>query len=232
MQGQEEQFRPAGVPDAFQRLWNPHRIAYLKRGQDQVTSASDCPFCEGPEHDDAESLIIHRGVRCFVILNLYPYNPGHLLICPYRHVPDLTDLTPQESEEFTRLAQVAMTALRRVAASGGFNLGINQGKAGGAGISAHLHQHVVPRWSGDGNFLPIIAQTKNMSQTLGETHRMLREAWEAAEDEFSAQQKISQQEISQQEAVPQEAAQQDTGQQTGGPAAGRPAAPSAEERGG
>lgn len=185
------EFTPAGVPDAFQRLWNPHRTAYLKRGQDQVTSAEDCPFCEGPGHQDESSLIVHRGSGCFVILNLYPYNPGHLLVCPYRHVPDLTDLTEEESAEFTRLAQVAMTALRRVAAPGGFNLGINQGKVGGAGISAHLHQHVVPRWGGDGNFLPIIAQTKNMSQTLGETHWLLCEAWPEAERDFARRQAAS-----------------------------------------
>lgn len=177
-----------GVPDAFQRLWNPHRIAYLKRGQDQVTGSGDCPFCVAPRRDDAESLIVHRGTRCFVVLNLYPYNPGHLLICPYRHVPDLTDLGPQESAEFTRLAQVAMTALRRVAKAQGFNVGLNQGKVGGAGIAAHLHQHVVPRWGGDGNFLPIIAETKNMSQTLGETHQMLSQAWRQAEREFAARQ--------------------------------------------
>lgn len=188
MGDEDQQFVPAGVPDAFQRLWSPHRTAYLKRGQDQVTGRSDCPFCEAPTHEDAESLIIHRGERCFVLLNLYPYNPGHLLVCPYRHVPDLTDLSGAETEEFTRLAQVAMTALRGVAAPGGFNLGINQGKVGGAGIAAHLHQHVVPRWGGDGNFLPIIAQTKNMSQTLGETHRLLIDAWEQAAAEFAAQQ--------------------------------------------
>lgn len=175
-----------GVPDAFQRLWNPHRIAYLNRGQDQVTGSGDCPFCAAPERDDADSLIVHRGARCYVVLNLYPYNPGHLLICPYRHVPDLTDLGPEESTEFTRLGQVAMTALRRVAKAQGFNLGLNQGKAGGAGISAHLHQHVVPRWGGDGNFLPIIAHTKNMSQTLGQTHEMLAEAWPQAEEQFAA----------------------------------------------
>lgn len=171
---------PVGVPDAFQRLWNPHRVAYVRRGQDQVTGSGDCPFCAGPSHSDEEALIVARGQQCYVLLNLYPYNPGHLLICPYRHVPDLTDLTAQESIEFTRFAQIAMTALRAAAAPQGFNLGINQGKPGGAGIAAHLHQHVVPRWSGDGNFLPIIAQTKNMSQTLGETQALLRGVWAEA----------------------------------------------------
>ncbi|GAA3283577.1 HIT family protein [Nesterenkonia halobia] len=184
--GGEDDFTPAGVPDGFERLWNPHRIAYMQRGQDQVSSAADCPFCEGPRRADEQALIVHRGRSCYVLLNLYPYNPGHLLICPYRHVADLTDLTPEETVEFTRLAQVAMTALRATAEPGGFNLGINQGKVGGAGISAHLHQHVVPRWGGDGNFLPIIARTKNMAQTLGETHAMIRDAWEQAEETLAA----------------------------------------------
>lgn len=183
-----DDFGLPGVPDAFQRLWNPHRIAYMKRGQDQVTGTDDCPFCTAPERSDEESLIVHRGRHCFAVLNLYPYNPGHLLICPYRHVPDLTDLSAGESAEFTRIAQCAMTALRKVASPGGFNLGINQGKPGGAGIAAHLHQHVVPRWGGDGNFMPIIAQTKNMAQTLGETHQLLAEAWDEAAAEFQEKQ--------------------------------------------
>ncbi len=167
----------AGVPDAFQRLWNPHRAAYQTRGQDQVTHENNCPFCQGPQRSDEQSLIVHRGVTCFVLLNLYPYNPGHLLVCPYRHTPDLTDLQEQEAGEFITLAQTAMEVLRRVAQPAGFNLGINQGKVGGAGIAAHLHQHIVPRWGGDTNFLPIVAQTKNLSATLGETRRLVAEAW-------------------------------------------------------
>lgn len=167
----------AGVPDAFERLWNPHRAAYQSRGQDQVTSEGNCPFCQAPEHDDETSLIVARGEYCFALLNLYPYNPGHVLVCPYRHVPDLTDLSSAEAGEFTAMSQQAMRALRAVADPAGFNLGINQGKVGGAGIAAHLHQHVVPRWSGDTNFLPIIAHTKNLSATLGETQSLVAQAW-------------------------------------------------------
>ena len=168
----------AGVPDAFQRLWNPQRAAYQSRGQDQVTSEGNCPFCQAPERTDQESLIVHRGRSCYALLNLYPYNPGHLLVCPYRHVPDLTDLNSEESAEFMALTQQGMRVLREVARPSGVNLGINQGKVGGAGISAHLHQHLVPRWGGDTNFMPIIAQTKNISATLGETQRLLLEAWD------------------------------------------------------
>ncbi|WP_300344783.1 HIT domain-containing protein [Nesterenkonia sp.] len=168
----------AGVPDAFQRLWNPHRAAYQSRGQDQVTGEGDCPFCQGPARSDEDALIVRRGRLCFALLNLYPYNPGHVLVCPYRHVPDLTDLSEDEAAEFVAMTQQAMRVLREVARPAGFNLGINQGKVGGAGIAAHLHQHVVPRWSGDTNFMPIIAQTKNLSATLGESQQLLARAWD------------------------------------------------------
>lgn len=170
-----------GVPDAFQRLWTPHREAYQVKGQDQVTGTDNCPFCAAPDRSDEDSLIVARGRTCFVLLNLYPYNPGHLLVCPYRHVPDLTDLNPEEANEFMALTQRGMAVLREVAVPSGFNLGINQGKVGGAGIAAHLHQHVIPRWGGDTNFLPIIANTKSLSVTLGEIRSQVTRAWNEAD---------------------------------------------------
>ncbi|MCQ2000623.1 HIT family protein [Arthrobacter zhaoxinii] len=170
-------FELAGVPDSFQRLWTPHRLAYIKGGQKQVSSKETCPFCAAPERSDEESLIVHRGRHAFVILNLFPYNAGHLLVCPYRHVPDYTDIDPEETAEIAALTQTAMRVLRKVSSPTGFNLGMNQGETGGAGIAAHLHQHIVPRWGGDGNFLPIIAQTKAITQTLGEVRRQVAEAW-------------------------------------------------------
>lgn len=172
-----DEFELPGTPDGFQRLWSPHRAAYQSRGQEQVTSSQNCPFCAAPGREDEDSLIVHRGNHCFVLLNLYPYNPGHLLICPYRHVPDLTDLTAVESAEFISLAQDAMRTLKVTARPHGMNLGINQGKAGGAGIAPHLHQHVVPRWGGDTNFLPIIAQTKNLTATLADVREQISAAW-------------------------------------------------------
>ncbi len=175
-----DDFGLAGVPDAFQRLWTPHRMAYIKGGQDQFKNKDDCPFCVGPTRSDEESLIVHRGRTCYVVLNLFPYNPpGHLLICPYRHVPDYTDITAEETAEFADLTQTAMRVLRKVSNPSGFNLGMNQGVTGGAGIAAHLHQHVVPRWGGggDGNFFPIIAQTKAITQTLDEVRKLVAEAW-------------------------------------------------------
>lgn len=165
-----------GVPDSFQRLWTPHRMAYIKGGQDQYRD-QECPFCAAPTRTDEESLIVHRGVHAYVVLNLYPYNPGHLLVCPYRHVADYTDITVAETAEIAALSQTAMRVLREVAKAAGFNLGMNQGNTGGAGIAAHLHQHVVPRWGGDGNFLPIIAQTKAITQTLDEVRQLVSEAW-------------------------------------------------------
>lgn len=176
-----DEFHLAGVPDAFQRLWTPHRMAYIKGGQNQF-SDDDCPFCVAPSRSDEESLIVYRGRTCYVVLNLFPYNPGHLLVCPYRHVPDYTDITVEETGEFAELTQTAMRVLRKVANPSGFNLGMNQGVTGGAGIAAHLHQHIVPRWGGDGNFFPIIAQTKAITQTLDEVRRQVAEAWPGESD--------------------------------------------------
>jgi len=181
-------FQLAGTPDGFGRLWNPHRMAYVSKGQEQVTDESTCPFCAAPARSDEESLIVARGTTAYVLCNLYPYNAGHLLVCPYRHVPDYTDLTVEETAELARLAQVAMTALRRTSSATGFNLGMNQGMTGGAGIAAHLHQHIVPRWGGDGNFLPIIAQTKNITVTLDTVRSAVAGAWADAEAEFDAHQ--------------------------------------------
>ncbi|GAA4378499.1 HIT domain-containing protein [Paeniglutamicibacter cryotolerans] len=172
-----DDFELAGVPDSFQRLWTPYRMAYIKGGQNQVKGKDDCPFCEGPKRSDEEALIVHRGKTAFVVLNLFPYNPGHVLICPYRHVPDYTDITEEETAEMAALSQKAMRVLREVSRPTGFNLGMNQGVTGGAGIAAHLHQHVVPRWAGDGNFFPIIAETKAIPATLDAIRRDVAEAW-------------------------------------------------------
>ncbi|MBC7633039.1 HIT domain-containing protein [Aeromicrobium sp.] len=167
-----------GEPDAFERLWTPHRIQYLQ-GENKPASSDevDCPFCLIPAMDDAEGLIVHRGTAAFAVLNLYPYNAGHLLICPYRHVADYTDLTDDETGEVAELTKQAMRTMREVSSPQGFNLGMNQGNVAGAGIAAHLHQHVVPRWGGDANFLPVIGRTKTMPQLLGDTREMFAAAW-------------------------------------------------------
>ncbi len=168
-----------GVPDPFERLWTPHRMVYINGENKPPSSESaDCPFCNIPESTDEDGLIVHRGELVYAVLNLYPYSPGHLLICPYRHVADYTDLTVEETAEVASMTQRAMLVLRAASAPHGFNLGINQGAVAGAGIAAHLHQHVVPRWAGDANFLPVIGQTKALPQLLGQTWEIVKRAWD------------------------------------------------------
>ena len=171
-----------GDPDGFQRLWTPHRMVYIG-GQDKpkTPDAVDCPFCTLPRRSsarDRESLIVHRDEVAYVVLNLYPYSPGHLLVCPYRHVADYTDLTEAETHAVARLTQQCMRVVRAASAPDGFNLGLNQGAVAGAGIAAHLHQHVVPRWAGDANFLPVIGQTKALPQLLDQTWQVVTDAWQ------------------------------------------------------
>lgn len=167
----------AGVPDAFQRLWTPHRIAYIRREDPGDTSAPKCPFCHAPHRSDPDGLIVHRGVSAYVVMNLFPYAAGHMLVCPYRHVADYTDLTTEELLEVAELTRTAMRVLRQIANPPGFNLGINQGRVAGAGVAGHLHQHIVPRWPGDMNFMPIIGQTRSVPQLIEDERQMLVAAW-------------------------------------------------------
>lgn len=167
-----------GEPDAFERLWTPHRITYIKGENKPATGdIADCPFCRIPTMGDAEGLIVYRGESAYVVLNLYPYTAGHILVCPFRHVADYTDLTEDETAEVAALTKKSMQVVRSVTQPHGFNIGINQGAVAGAGIAAHLHQHVVPRWGGDANFLPVIGQTKTIPQLLGDTRELLANAW-------------------------------------------------------
>lgn len=166
--------------DGFERLWTPHRMVYVAgSAKPDAGGEVDCPFCAAPGREDSDGLIVARGDAVYAVLNLYPYNPGHLLVCPYRHVADYTDLTDAETRELAAFTQEAMRTLRRVSGPAGFNLGMNQGAVAGAGIAAHLHQHVVPRFSGDANFLPIIAQTKALPQVHDEVRRLVSEEWGA-----------------------------------------------------
>nr|WP_216845684.1 HIT domain-containing protein [Rathayibacter sp. VKM Ac-2857] len=155
-------------------MWTPHRMVYIQKGQ---PGDDDCPFCVAPTLSDEEALIVARGEHAFVLLNLFPYNSGHLLICPYRHIPLYDEATPEEVAEIGALTQTAMRVIREVSSNDGFNLGMNQGAVAGAGIAAHLHQHVVPRWATDANFFPIIARTKALPQLLGDVRASLAAAW-------------------------------------------------------
>jgi ATP adenylyltransferase len=165
----------SNVTQSWDRIYTPHRLEYLRGA---VTS-DECPFCVAPELNgsDALDLVAHRGQLAYVVLNLYPYNAGHLLICPYRHVADYTELTDAERDEISQLTQESMRTLRVISGAQGFNLGMNQGSISGAGIAAHLHQHVVPRWGGDANFMPVIGETKILPQLLTQTRHQLQEGW-------------------------------------------------------
>jgi ATP adenylyltransferase len=173
-------------PDGMQRLWTPHRMAYVTRGDGDSRNDTDdvipggtppCPFCRIPTLADEDGLVVARGERVYVVLNLYPYNAGHVMVVPYRHVSDYTDASTDEVVELAEYTRHALTTIRRVSAPHGFNIGINQGAAGGAGIAEHLHQHVVPRWNGDANFMPVIGRTKVLPQILSDTRALLAGAW-------------------------------------------------------
>lgn len=163
--------------DRLQRLWTPWRQAYV-RNPDAV--APGCPFCRlpatGAEHDD-ESLIVHRAAATYVVLNAFPYNPGHLLVVPFRHTDDYGTLTPEELHEMAQLSQRAVRILRETSGAQAFNLGLNLGGTAGAGIADHVHQHVVPRWGGDTNFMPVVGQTRVLPELLAETYARIAPAF-------------------------------------------------------
>lgn len=166
------------MPDAWARLWAPHRMEYLKgENRPLADNEVECPFCRIPTLSDEDGLIVARGNTAYVVMNLYPYNAGHLLVCAYRHVADLTELTDDERNEISAMSAHAMRTLRKVSSPAGFNLGMNQGAVSGAGVAAHIHQHVVPRWAGDANFMPIIGQTKVLPALLSTTRADIAAAW-------------------------------------------------------
>jgi ATP adenylyltransferase len=161
-----------GTPDGFRRLWTPHRLAYIKDA-----GTEGCPFCRIPTLPDEDGLVVARGEVVYAVLNLHPYNPGHLMVVPYRHVADLEDLDAAESAELLAFTRTALRALKAVSAPHAFNVGLNLGTAAGGSLAEHLHQHVVPRWGGDANFIAVIGQTKVLPQLLEETRRLLHDAW-------------------------------------------------------
>ena len=170
----EFRFEMGDAHDKWERIWTPFRKEYI----DQLSNGDyECPFCHIPRLSDSESFILARGKFSYAVLNRYPYNPGHILICTYRHVGEYLQLTDLETEEISSLTKASMLALRGVNAEVNFNVGMNQGRIAGAGLPDHFHQHVVPRWRGDSNFMPVIGGTKVLSQMLHETHIILSELW-------------------------------------------------------
>jgi len=164
--------------DRMERLWTPWRMEYIKSATTD-DEPEGCIFCDLPgSGDDERTLILTRRARAFVILNRYPYNPGHLMVAPFRHVGDLAELEDQELTETVVLVRESVRALRDEWEPNGFNVGMNLGRVAGAGVPGHLHWHVVPRWHGDSNFMPVIGQTKVLPELLEETYRKLRPAFE------------------------------------------------------
>ncbi len=156
-----------------ERLWAPWRLAYIQSADEQT----GCIFCRAAGIGDEEGLVVHRGRRAFVLLNRYPYASGHLMVAPYRHVGELGELDGGEALEIHELASAAVGALAESMRPQGFNLGWNLGRIAGAGIVDHVHEHVVPRWAGDTNFMPVLADVKVMPEHLSETRRRLAAAW-------------------------------------------------------
>jgi ATP adenylyltransferase len=163
------------VPDP-ERLWSPWRMEYIRRGERDDDSRG-CVFCDVPaagEDQDEANHLLARGEVSFLLLNAFPYNPGHLMAAPYRHVGDYEELTAEELAEMTAMVGAAIRAMREESGPHGFNLGMNLGQVAGAGIADHLHLHLVPRWGGDTNFMPVVGRTKVLPELLSETYRRLR----------------------------------------------------------
>lgn len=169
--------RGYGEPDRLERLWAPYRMNYIVDRGVHVKAASHNPFVELPSRSDEDALIVARGEFVYAILNLFPYNPGHMMVIPYREVANLEDLTAEESIELMQFAQHAIRTLKTVSRPHAINAGFNLGKASGGSVADHLHMHIVPRWTGDANFMTVIDGTKVLPQTLKATRQLLADGW-------------------------------------------------------
>ncbi|MBM3457581.1 MAG: HIT domain-containing protein [Armatimonadetes bacterium] len=158
----------------MQHLWAPWRMAYVG-----VPQPEGCVFCRAPQGEELRrELVLHRGEHCFLIMNMFPYNNGHLMSVPYRHTADFPGLTAEEQGELLKLAQYGVRALTEAFRPDGFNLGMNLGRCAGAGIADHLHLHAVPRWNGDTNFMPVLGETRVLPDALFSSYDRIRAAME------------------------------------------------------
>ncbi|MFC1995735.1 HIT domain-containing protein [Chloroflexota bacterium] len=154
----------------MKHIWAPWRIEYI-----QMDKSGGCILCDKPEQDnDTLNYILYRGAKNFIIINTYPYNPGHLMIAPYRHIANLEELTKEERHEHFDIVSRSIKVLKQVFNPGGFNIGTNIGKIAGAGIDDHIHTHIVPRWQGDTNFMPVVSDVRVIPEALAETYEKLK----------------------------------------------------------
>ena len=171
--------RGAGDQDRLQRLWTPHRMSYVVEIPRTDSAESSRPFTDIPTLPDEDGLVVARGDLVYAVLNLYPYNPGHLMVVPYRRVAELEDLDAGESAELMAFTQQAIRVIKAVSRPDGFNVGLNLGKSAGGSLAEHLHVHVVPRWTGDVNFITVVGGTKTIPQLLRDTRTLLADEWAA-----------------------------------------------------
>ena len=155
----------------MERLWSPWRSQYVTAAHDDDDA---CIFCEAQQKDEKEAYVLARGEQTFALLNAYPYNPGHLMVAPLRHVGELDELSPEELADAGKLLQHAIRAMREEMNPDGFNVGMNLGKVAGAGVPGHLHWHVVPRWNGDTNYMPVVGETRVLPESLDDTYAKLK----------------------------------------------------------
>jgi len=160
-------------PPPMDHLWTPWRYAYVT-GADRI---SGCIFCDAPKESDQQARIVHRGQHCYVILNTYPYTNGHVMVVPYAHLDELQKLPTEAAHEMMALTQRMESILRTLYAPDGINLGMNIGKAAGAGVAGHIHMHVLPRWVADANFLSVVGETRVLPEALDMTWERIRKAF-------------------------------------------------------
>jgi ATP adenylyltransferase len=166
------------MPDiqALKRLWAPWRLPWIKESSEGVSDCFICDMLGAVPAEDREHLLLHRGNRVSLLMNRYPYTNGHLMVAPNRHLADMLKMDHEEWAETGLLTQIALEALKQTIHPHGFNIGWNLGRISGAGLESHLHQHIVPRWNGDTNFMPVVGQTRVISQDLWECYDLVKEA--------------------------------------------------------